>query len=220
MSLAARIVPDTWSVPRKIFVETIPCTLWGRKGPQARCQNSPRPMASGSMENLCPALSATAPAKPGRQGEQFLHCSLPQARQALHRLLPRILDPDPLLLYQPPVTLRDTSTENLRNQGHTGRKPPSQPSNPAGHLAADWARSAGQRRGTTWPQNPQPGLGDLQAPLPGSRNQPLLPSLPTEGSALTRSRGSQSRRKAPKGNPVTIHQGCWVPPAGQAAVIQ
>ena len=67
-----------------------------------------------------------------------------------------------LLLNQPLVTLRDTSPENLGNQGHTGRKPPSQPSNPAGHLAADWARSAGQQRGTSQPQNPQPGLGALQ----------------------------------------------------------
>ena len=67
-----------------------------------------------------------------------------------------------LLRDQPLVTLRDTSPENLGNLGHTGRKPPSQPSNPASHLAAGWARSAGQQRGTTQPQNPPPGLGELQ----------------------------------------------------------
>lgn len=70
---------------------------------------------------------------------------------------------------QPPVTVRDTSIENLRNQGHTGRKPPSQPSNQAGHLAADWARSAGHRRGTTRPQNPQRPQGSAGSSpwLPG-----------------------------------------------------
>lgn len=110
---------------------------------------------------------------------------------------------------QPPVTMRDTSIENLRNQGHTGRKPPSQPSNPASHLAADRACSAGHQRGTTQPQNPQLGLRDLQTPtpwLPGPAPTPTPPN-PTEGSALTWGWESQSRRKAQKGNPVIIHEG-------------
>ena len=115
-----------------------------------------------------------------------------------------------LLCNQPLVTLRDTSPENLGNQGHTGRKPPSQPSNPAGHLAADWARSAGQRRGTTQPQNPQPGLGELQGTrslAPGtsldSHSSPQK-AQPSHGVGL--GVRSQSRRKAQKENPANIHQ--------------
>lgn len=151
-------------------------------------------------------------------GKRFPACGLHQACQALHRLPPVFWILLHLLLNQPPVTVRDTSPGNLRNQGHTGRKPPSQPSNPAGHLAADRACSAGQRRGTTRPQNPQPGLGDLQAPAPWLRGPASTPTPPPRSLSPHMGLGVTSRRKALKGKPVTIREGCWVLPEGREAV--
>lgn len=122
---------------------------------------------TGLRMGSCLPFQVAVPAKPGRRGERFPKCGPRQNCQALQGLLPvSWILLSHLPFNQPPVTARDTSTENLRNRGHTGRKPPSQPPNPAGHLAADGARSAGHPRGTTQPQNPQPCFGDLQTPTP------------------------------------------------------
>lgn len=125
------------------------------------------PLPPAGLKTWVLPFQLPAPAKPGRGGEWFRSRGPCQSRQALACLPPEswtLLSH--LLFHQPPVTLRDTSIENLRNQGHTGRKPPSQPSNPASHLAAYRACPTGHQRGTTQPQNPQPGLGAPRTPVP------------------------------------------------------
>lgn len=112
------------------------------------------------------------------QGEQFANCGPRPNHQALYCTESISWIPlGHLLVNQPPVTVRDTSIENLRNRGHTGRKPPSQPSNPAGHLAAHGACSAGHQRGTTQPQNPQlpQGAAGTTPWLPGPTPTPTSP---------------------------------------------
>lgn len=101
-----------------------------------------------------------------------------------------------LHFHQPLATLRDTSIKNLRNRGHTGRKPPSQPQ-------------------TSWPPHWRPGMlcrapeGNDPAtePTAGPRGAtdpaPVLPAVPPVPPHLTQAQTSQgadlqSRRKAPK----------------------
>lgn len=108
-----------------------------------------------------------------------VECSVPKL---VHGGVPRPVPPPAQILDPLSHLLCDKPPRD--REGHQDREPQkprphrqeatSQPSAPAGHLAADGAHSAGHWRGTTWPQNPQRPQSCRRHPwLPGPAPAPI-----------------------------------------------